>query len=417
RPAHASWLSFVRTMGDLSDDQVVVFQRLGAFLEALDKTPMTKSYKMIVLLAMLAEDALPGAISIEALMRRFAEIARRYALVRTEVGAALEDPAALRTLLEENPINAWVEGKGTGGTAFFTYDQARFSTSFDVPPEQREAAQDLIRELVEWRLGAYLHRVELTTGADRIVCRVGLTDGQPVLLLPLRNRTAGIPEGWVDVGIDGIPHQANFAKSDVMAIQVVGSDVNSLPDILGRWFGVKTNEPGGGLVVEFVREGSGYVLAPTKGAVPDGPRLWASYVRADVPKLFGFEFKGFQSQSGVVERDQLILLFVTLDKSGKPDEQKYDDGFVSAREFRWQSQNRTKRDSDAGRRLEQHAAKGISVQLFVRPVANFRGTTQPFIYCGPLIFDRWEGDQPITVWWQLEEAVPDPHWGVLRLPS
>jgi hypothetical protein len=157
-------------------------------------------------------------------------------------------------------------------------------------------------------------------------------------------------------------------------------------------------------------------MTPTKGVVPDGPRLWASYIRADVPKLFGFEFKGFESQSGVVERDKLILLFVTLDKSGKPTEQKYDDGFVSAREFRWQSQNRTKRDSEAGLRLEQHAMKGISVQLFVRPVAKARGITQPFIYCGPLTFNRWDGDQPITVWWQLKNPIPDRYLADLRIP-
>jgi len=403
-------------MGDLSDVQVAVVQRLGDFLEKFDTTPMSKSYKMIVLLAMLAEDALPGSISIAVLVRRFAEIARRYGLVRTEVGAALEDAAALQQLLEENPIEAWVGGKGMGGTEFFAYDQGTFSTTFDVPAGQREATQDLIRELTEWRLGAYLYRVELTKGADRIVCRVGSLEGQPALLLPPRNRTAGIPEGWVDVSVDGVPHHAQFDKSAVLAVQAVDSDSNMLAEILSRWFGAKADQPGGGRVVEFVREDSGYVLAPTQGAIPDGPRLWASYIRADVPKLFGFEFKGFESQSGVVERDKLILLFVTLDKSGKPTEQKYDDGFVSAREFKWQSQNRTKRDSDAGRRLAELVERGIGVHLFVRAVAKVGGTTQPFVYCGPLTFERWEGDRPITVWWGLGKEVPERQLRTLRVP-
>jgi superfamily II DNA or RNA helicase/diadenosine tetraphosphate (Ap4A) HIT family hydrolase/HKD family nuclease len=417
RPAHASWLSFVRTMGDLSDVQVAVVQRLGAFLEVLEKTPMTKSFKMIVLLAMLAEDAFPGAISMEALMRRFTEIARRYGLVRTEVGAALEDSEGLRRLLQDNPIDAWVGAKGTGGAPFFAFERGTFSTTFDVPAEQRDLAHDLTRELVEWRLGAYLRRVELAKGADRILCRVGLSDGEYVLLLPPRNRTAGIPEGWVDVVVDGTPHQANFAQTAVIAMQTVGSDANALPDTLARWFGVRASKPASDLVVEFVREGSAYVLAPTKGLVPDGPRLWASYVRADVPKLFGFEFKGFESQSGVVEREQLILLFVTLDKSGKPDDQKYDDKFLSAREFRWQSQNRTKRDSEPGRRIAEHVERSIGVHLFVRAVAKVGGTTQPFVYCGPLAFERWDGDRPITVWWRLEQEVPERHRDELKVPS
>jgi len=416
RPVNASWLSFVRTMGDLSDLQVAVVQRLGAFLEALDTTPMSKSYKMIVLLAMLAEDALPGSISIEVLVRRFGEIARRYGLVRTEVGTALQDAAALRCLLEEHPIDAWVEGKGMGGYKFFAYTQGMFSTTFDVPTDQRDAARELVRELAEWRLGDYLRRVELRTGADRIVCRVGLSDGQPVLLLPRRNQTAGIPEDWVDVSVDGVLHQASFSQNAVLAIQAAGSDTNVLPDILGRWFGESVRQPRSGLVVEFVKEGSAYAMAPTKGAVPDGPRLWASYIRAEVPKLFGFEFKGFESQSGVVERDKLILLFVTLDKSGKPANQKFDDGFVSAREFRWQSQNRTKRDSEAGRRLSDHVARSIGVHLFVRPVAKIGAITQRFTYCGQLEFERWESDSPITVWWRLGDPVPDSHRGALQVP-
>lgn len=417
RPAHASWLSFVRTMGDLSDAQIAVYERLSTFFSDFDKTPMSKSYKMIVLLAMLAEDALPGSISIEVLMRRFVEIARRYAQVRTEVGADLADAVALRTLLEKNPIEAWTKGQGMGGTSYFTYDKNSFSTNFSVPPEHREAAHDLLREVIEWRLADYLRRAALTKGADRIVCRAGFTDGQPALLLPPRNRTAGIPEGWVDIDVDGSPHLADFDRGTVTSVQPVGRDDNVLAHILRRWFGAKANERDSGLVVEFVRDGSRYVLAPTKGAIPDGPRQWFSYLRADVPKLFGFDFKGFESQSGVVEREKLILLFVTLDKSGKPTEHKYDDAFLSASEFRWQSQNRTKRDSDAGRRLEQHDERGIGVHLFVRPVAKTRGETQPFIYCGPLHFERWENDNPITVWWRLAEPVPERHLSALRVPA
>jgi hypothetical protein len=309
------------------------------------------------------------------------------------------------------------QGRGTGGTSFFAYDGTMFSTTFDVPPEQREPAQDLVRELVEWRLAAYLRRVELNAGADRIVCRVDLVHGRPSLMLPQRDRTAGIPEGWVDITVDRTPYHARFDKNSVTTVQALSDETNVLPDILARWFGSTAGRDGTNHVVDFSRDESGYVLARIKGHAPQGPRIWSTYIRSEVPKLFGFDFKGFESQSGVVERDQLILLFVTLDKSGKPAEQKYDDAFVSANEFRWQSQNRTKRDSDAGRRLAEHAAREISIHLFLRPVARSRGSTQPFMYCGPVTFKRWESDQPITVWWQLSEPVPERHRDFLRVPK
>ena len=45
------------------------------------------------------------------------------------------------------------------------------------------------------------------------------------------------------------------------------------------------------------------------------------------------------------------------------------------------------------------------MHLFVRPTAKVGGKTQPFVYCGELEFERWEGDRPITVWWRLATPV------------
>jgi len=107
RAGQGSWLDFVHAMGDLTEEQTEVRQRIGALLEQLEVTPMTKSYKMLVLQAMLGEDAFPGGISLERLGERFADLARRYASLRTEVGEALEDPRRLAQLVKETP---WPRG-------------------------------------------------------------------------------------------------------------------------------------------------------------------------------------------------------------------------------------------------------------------------------------------------------------------
>jgi hypothetical protein len=80
-------------------------------------------------------------------------------------------------------------------------------------------------------------------------------------------------------------------------------------------------------------------------------------------------------------------LFVTLDKTGMQDEHRYEDVFLSPTEFRWQSQNRTARDSKMGQRLKNHRAESTHVHLFVRPTAKVGGKTQPFTYCGELEFE------------------------------
>ena len=148
RKSHESWLGFVRELGDLSDAQraALAAKPAGDFLRELEITPMTKSYKMLLLLAMLNEDKLPGIIGIDELVLGFARLARRSSVLRADVGDSLEDPARLRQHLEKNPIDALAGGRGTGGTRYFSYENGELRTTFDVEPEHRQAFQELVRE-------------------------------------------------------------------------------------------------------------------------------------------------------------------------------------------------------------------------------------------------------------------------------
>lgn len=415
RSSHGSWLNFVQAMGDLSSAQTQALQAFDGFLQAIEGTPMTRSFKMVVLLAMLAEGAFPGAIPMATLQARVRDLARRYSVVRAEFGTALESPQALQATLEENPIQAWVGGRGTDGTSYFSYADEVFATAFNLPADLQKPARELVRELVDWRLAVYAQRVGSRSEADRIVCRVAQAGGKPILFLPPRERMAGIPQGWVDVEAEGSTYQANFVQIAVNVMHL-GDDIsNRLPDLLRQWFGVDAGQPGTTSLVAFTRENDTYRLAPFQAEGDAGPRLWAAYPRAKVPPLFGFEFKGREAQSGVVERDGLMLLFVTLDKEEQPEAHRYNDGFETPSTFRWQSQNRTAMASSGGRHLEGHRALGISIHLFVRRKAKVRGVTEPFLYCGPLTFRRWEGEKPISVWWDLVDPVPDRVWQGLGL--
>lgn len=48
----------------------------------------------------------------------------------------------------------------------------------------------------------------------------------------------------------------------------------------------------------------------------------------------------------------------------------------------------------------------LPIHLFVRQKAKIKGQSQPFLYGGRLRFLRWDGDKPITIWWELQEDVP-----------
>lgn len=155
---HGSWFAFVERMGDLRATEADVYQRHGAFLDALAATPMAKSYKMLVIEALLAQGALPGEIDIDSLTTAFIKIAERNPQYKKDVSVPLDDAAKVKQLLVTNPIQAWIGAKGTGGEAYFSSSDEIFRTTFDVQPHLREPFVDMVREIIVWRLGQYLGR-------------------------------------------------------------------------------------------------------------------------------------------------------------------------------------------------------------------------------------------------------------------
>jgi len=144
-------------------------------------------------------------------------------------------------------------------------------------------------------------------------------------------------------------------------------------------------------------------------------QLWRSYSREEIPPLFGLEFSTALWNVGFVKRPGHLFLLATLDKSGHGSQFQYVDHFVSATEFEWQSQNRTTRQN--GQDIQKHAERGIAVHLFVRErKKRMAGGSAPFIYCGDVDFQKWEGDKPITVRWLLRDAVPSRLWDSLGVP-
>ncbi len=407
RRGYGSWLRFVSSMKDLSTQQEEVLGAHGTFLDALEITPMAKSYKMLLLLAMLNEDALPGEITIDRLTEAFAEAAGRSARLRQDVSVPLEDAPNLRRLLEENPIAAWSGGKGTGAVPYFTYNNGLFRLAMNVPPDQREALQELVREIVDWRLGEYLER-NAGVGEDRFVCKVSHAGGRPILFLPDRAQQPGMPTGWTDVSIESETYEANFVKIALNVVRRKGSTANELPGILRRWFGPNAGLPGTDFRVAIDRSASGYELVPLgRGDQSLQLEIGRSYSREQIPALFGLPFKSSVWQTGFVFQQQRMFLLVTLEKASLEEQFRYRDQFVGQDIFQWQSQNRTTQRSAVGQAIKHHHERGLEVHLFVRRHPKLAARAAPFVYCGQLEFLDWEGENPITVRWRLSSPLPE----------
>lgn len=143
----------------------------------LERTTMTKSYKMLVLQAMLALDSFPGAVTLDALTDMFARLARRGPRLAADVACDHTDAAAVRAHLRKNPIHAWTGGFTGKGSRWFAVSDGVRRFLPEVDAADREAFVAVVDELVAWRLADYLRGAAVEEGGEggvrRFVSRSG----------------------------------------------------------------------------------------------------------------------------------------------------------------------------------------------------------------------------------------------------
>jgi superfamily II DNA or RNA helicase len=267
-----SWLGFVARKSGLSSSEAAAYAQSRGFLESIEKTPLTQSYKIILLLAMIAAEALPGSIGIDSLTEHVAKLAGRLARVREDFSVDIADLQKLRRLLIDNPINAFVEARGTGGVRYFRFDDDRLSTTFEV--DAPGAFRDLLREVLDWRLAQYLDRSDPSKARADVLCRVARATGdRPILFLPNQRAkpnpaaSLGLEIGPARVRIEGQEFEAIIAKIAINVVRKVGEESNRLPEILRGWFGEDVGLPGRGEHVQLKRGETGFELVPFRVGV------------------------------------------------------------------------------------------------------------------------------------------------------
>jgi len=407
-----SWLGFVHRMKGLDEADAETLRQHRTFFERLEITPTVRSYKLILLLAMLDGEDVRNRLSIDDVTARVAGHIRRMHRLAEDFSVDLSDAHALRRLLIRNPIEAFVKGEGMGGASYFAFDGREFSFAFDI--KNPASFGGLLREILDWRLGQYLARSDSDWSRD-LICRVALNASHnPILFLPTTPGGPKLPQGVLPIEVEGRPMEAVVAKIAINIVRRPSETSNQLPDIIRGWFGNAAGQPGRADRVRLRKTRNGMIMEPIGSRVGQvrGPDLWDRYLREAIPPAFGLTFSRAIWNVGFVVNGSNMFLLVSLEKTGANPEHQYTDHFVSDREFNWQSQNRTTQQSKHGQMIQAHRARGIHVHLFVRP-----GRRGPFVYCGEVDFVSWEGNSPISVHWRLREPVPPTLWPTLEVPQ
>lgn len=114
--------------------------------------------------------------------------------------------------------------------------------------------------------------------------------------------------------------------------------------------------------------------------------------------------------SGVFKWRKEYFLSVNLIKSNVKEELMFKDHFHDQKHFQWQSMNRTTQMSEDGQNMIEHVKRGFNLHLLVRKSAlngGLRsGYSENFIYLGKVKVLSYEGNNPITFQFELENEVP-----------
>jgi len=308
RKDFGSWLGFVNAQGGLSNNEVAAFNTLSPFLESLETTEMSKSYKMVVVTAMLNRNSLPGSISLSDLAGEVRRLARRDSRIAEDFGDALDSDQSLEAHLRRNPIEAWIGGKGTAGTKYFSFEGGTFQSQLNIPDSSVTPAQELVREIVDWRLAEYFARTIATNGKQSVL-KVSHSNGNPILFFD-RDKNPDLPEGWTEVRFDGEILRANFVKIALNVVEGASGEGNVLPQILRKWFGEDAGLPGTRHQVILKLEQAGWSMTPLgMNAVSIQP--YRRYKRDAIPNLFGLQYTQMAWGQGFVPQGKHVCLFVT----------------------------------------------------------------------------------------------------------
>jgi hypothetical protein len=271
KSTHGTWFGYIDSMGGFDAEDRAAWEHQRSFFDTFEVTPMTKSYKMLVLLALLQSDPLqsdilsgetvqggtgPLEIGISAIVQAVRRMAYRSAALRADLGEEhLESDSKLRRHMEVNPIDAWTKPDG----AYFEYREGVFRWVGGELGPHRERFAGLLRELVDWRLAEYLDRGRPQEGH---LCRIiSAGGGRPIIKLPSRTGEANIPVDWVSVEMDGNAYMAKFAKQYINIVrETQESKKNVLSDILRSWHGPTVGQRGTRFEVQLVQDADGWHL-------------------------------------------------------------------------------------------------------------------------------------------------------------
>ena len=458
RKQYGSWWAFLDQIADLDQAEKQVLEEAAGFLKTVETTSMTKSFKMVLLEALIENSGFEHPLTVTAI----SDASRKILLRRPQLQADLkEDHRDLASIDQtdwmkywrKNPIAAWIgEYRSEQSETLFTLEDDRLIPKLTLPERLVSTLGGMLKELVDYRLSTYQERLpgNMTEpdnvvpfsgerGADlpyfpniRIACghfKTGTADAEEYV-------NPGDGYGQVDPNTHFIAQASgesmNGGKNpirdgDYLLLERINP--NNAGSITGSTMAIERQDESGDnqyLLRVVTKQSDGqYMLRANNPDYEDLPaaesmrtfaRLKAvidpfdlaigqTFMREEIPPLFSDTFKhGSWNQGHIVLREQGVhVLLVTLNKQGRQRDHRYQDYFIDEQTFHWQSQNGTSPATTKGREIIEHRSRDIDIHLFVREnKLGPDGKAAPFRYYGKVDYLSHEGERPMSVTFQIQ---------------
>lgn len=464
RKEHGQWFAFVEDESDLTSQELTCLAEFGEFFREVETTSLTKSFKLVLLEAMVELEGFSEPPSTEQLAVRSFEVLQRRRVLLADLPKKFVDQSEILDSNQkawhkywlENPINAWVGGNTSGRSAFFSINEGKFEFNTKVPESLYDTFAILVQELANYRFLQYEARLaskgqtEAPTSYNedlqqvpfftdlKIACghfKTGQHKSDNIehqslplsygTLDPARHFIARASGNSMDGGLRPI-REGDYLLLETMSPDNAGDDdgatiaierqdrtgedqylLRNIKKIGDHRYQLNAQNPD--FEPMMVREEM-KPFARLKDVVdPIDIYLHQSFMRDEIPSLFGLEFNTGLWQSGHVSpkghSDQFLL--VTLNKQGKIQDHQYHDYFVDQDNFHWQSQNSTAPNGAKGKAIIHHEDNGSRVHLFVRKNKLQGKKAAPFIYCGTVTYKDHNSEKPMNVNWRLDSPLSD----------
>jgi superfamily II DNA or RNA helicase/diadenosine tetraphosphate (Ap4A) HIT family hydrolase/HKD family nuclease len=278
RAQHGHWFALLDDVDLLAEQERQVVRRHDAVLAGIEKEPITKSYKLVTLQALLQMDALrTGADVAEIAWTAHRIVTGDPRLLADTASAEMPDPASVnadtwRDYWLNWPLSAWA-GRLRGASAgWFRIDGRRFIPTFQVAGNLSETFDAMVGELVDYRLARYLF-TKRSPLEEAFRLKVIQARGRPILMLD-RDRSPQLPEGETPFTANGVVYTGNFAKIALNVAHRAGQPGNVLADLLRSWFGTDAGQPGTVQYVELVHGEPHWQMRPASAVASHGEPAW-----------------------------------------------------------------------------------------------------------------------------------------------